>query len=356
MPAKGIYLVGFSGSGKSTIAQLIGVRLGWPVYDLDRVIVERSGMSIPVIFKREGEAGFRVREAEALRAVSNAAPFVVATGGGTIVRAENRRFMEAQGWIIALEGRPEILHTRIEQQLQRAEPGAIRPLLDAVYPLEQVRALKHSRQSAYAQADWTVHTDRLSPDQVAAEVIRAAQVLEQTPDPPAGLDRSASPLRHSLDPDLPPPVVVAAGPFPYRVIVGWQNLPALGEEVRRLLPRASQVAALAEAHTWERLGSTVQDSLVEAGLAVHVRQVASDERGKTLDEADAIYDWLLDLRLRRDDILLVVGGGAIDDLGGFVASTYMRGVPLVKVPTSLESMIDSAFGARRRSTILVPAT
>ena len=346
MPAKGIYLVGFSGSGKSTIAQLIGARLGWPVYDLDRVIVERSGMSIPVIFKREGEAGFRVREAEALRAVSNAAPFVVATGGGTIVRAENRRFMEAQGWIIALEGRPEILHTRIEQQLQRAEPGAIRPLLDAVYPLEQVRALKHSRQSAYAQADWTVHTDRLSPDQVAAEVIRAAQVLEQAPNPPTGLDRSASPLRHSLDPDLPPPVVVAAGPFPYRVIVGWQNLPALGEEVRRLLPRASQVAALAEAHTWERLGSTVQDSLVEAGLAVHVRQVASDERGKTLDEADAIYDWLLDLRLRRDDILLVVGGGAIDDLGGFVASTYMRGVPLVKVPTSLESMIDSAFGGK----------
>ena len=65
-------------------------------------------------------------------------------------------------------------------------------------------------------------------------------------------------------------------------------------------------------------------------LAVHVRQVASDERGKTLDEANAVYDWLLNLRLRRDDILLVVGGGAIDDLGGFVASTYMRGVPLVQ--------------------------
>ena len=65
---KGIYLVGFSGSGKSTIAQLIGERLDWPVYDLDRVIVERSGMTIPIIFKREGEAGFRLRESEALRA------------------------------------------------------------------------------------------------------------------------------------------------------------------------------------------------------------------------------------------------------------------------------------------------
>ena len=181
MPTRGIYLVGFSGSGKSTIAQLIGARLDWPVYDLDRVIVERSGMTIPVIFKREGEAGFRAREAEALREVSNAAPFVMATGGGTIVRVENRRFMESKGWIIALEGRPEILHARIEQQVRRAEPGAIRPLLDAVYPLEQVRSLKHSRQSAYALADWTVHTDRLSPDQVVAEVIRAIELLEQTP-------------------------------------------------------------------------------------------------------------------------------------------------------------------------------
>ena len=343
---KGIYLVGFSGSGKSTIAQLIGARLGWPVYDLDRVIVERSGMTIPIIFKSEGEAGFRTREAEALREVSNSAPFVVATGGGTFVRIENRRFMESKGWIIALEGRPEILHARIEQQLRRAEPGAIRPLLDAVYPLEQIRALKHSRQSVYALADWTVHTDRLSPDQVVAEVNRAVELLEQTPTPPSVLDHLATPMRHSLDSDLPPAAVVAAGPLPYQVIVGWQNLPALGEQVRRLLPRARQVAILTETHTWDRLGGIVRDSLIAAGLQVHVRQVASDERDKTLDEANAVYDWLLNMRLRRDDILLVVGGGAIDDLGGFVASTYMRGVPLVKVPTSLECMIDSAFGGK----------
>jgi shikimate kinase/3-dehydroquinate synthase len=346
MATKGVYLVGFSGSGKSTIAQLVGARLGWPVCDLDSVIVERSGLTIPVIFKTEGEAGFRAREADALREVSSAAPFVVATGGGTFIRVENRRFMESKGWIIALEGRPEILLARIEQQVRRAEPGAIRPLLDAVYPLEQVRSLKHSRQSIYALADWTVHTDRLSPDQVVAEVIRAVELLEQTPSSPIASDRSTPPVRHSLDPDLPPAVVVAAGPLPYRVVVGWQNLPALGEEVRRLLPHAHQAATLSEAHTWGRLGSVVTDSLTAVGLHVHVREVASGEPGKTWDEAIAIYDWLLNLRLRRDDILLVVGGGAIDDLGGFVASTYMRGVPLVKVPTSLECMVDGAIGGK----------
>jgi len=176
---RGIFLIGFSGCGKSTIAQLVGARLQWPVYDLDSVIVERSGMTIPTIFEREGEVGFRLREAEALRAVSASGGFVVATGGGAPMRAENREFMTRTGWIICLEGRPETLLARIQQQLKESDPGAIRPLLEAPDPLDQIRTLKQSRQSVYAMADWTVHTDRLTAAEVAAEVIRAAALLGQ---------------------------------------------------------------------------------------------------------------------------------------------------------------------------------
>jgi len=183
--ARSIYLIGFSGTGKSTVAELIGAQLHLPVYDLDQMIVERSGMSIPIIFEREGEAGFRVRETEALQVVAALGPCVVATGGGAPVRVENRRLMTNAGWIITLEGRPETLHARIQRQLQQSDPAAIRPMLDAVYPLEQVRALKHRRQSVYALADWTVHTDRLNAEQVAAEIIRAVELLEQTDDPTA---------------------------------------------------------------------------------------------------------------------------------------------------------------------------
>jgi shikimate kinase/3-dehydroquinate synthase len=344
--ARAIYLIGFSGSGKSTVAKLIGAQLCVPVYDLDRIIVERSGMSIPIIFEREGEAGFRVRETEALRIVASSGPCVVATGGGAPIRVENRRLMTNTGWIITLEGRPETLHTRIQLQLQQSDPDAIRPMLDAVYPLEQVRALKHSRQSVYALADWTIHTDRLNSKQVAAEVLRAIDLLQQTDTPPALFDVPAAPLRHSLSPDLPPPVVVAAGPWPYQVVVGWQHLHALGDQVRRVLPRARQVAILTDTATWERLGRVLQESLLGAGLEIHVRAVAPDEHVKTPDEVNTIYDWLLDLRLRRDDIVLVAGGGTLDDLGGFVASTYMRGVSLVKVPASLEGMVDSAIGGK----------
>jgi len=344
--ARSIYLIGFSGSGKSTVAQLIGAQLHMPVYDLDQMIIERSGMSIPIIFEREGEAGFRVRETEALRVVAGLGCCVVATGGGAPVRVENRRLMTNAGWIITLEGRPETLHARIQRQLQQSDPAAIRPMLDAVYPLEQVRALKHSRQSVYALADWTVHTDRLNAEQVAAEIIRAVELLQQTDDPNATFDVPAAPLRHSLSPDLPPPVVVAAGSWPYQVVVGWHHLHSLGSQVRRVIPRARQVAVLTDTTTWEWLGDTTRESLLAAGLEMHVRTVAADERVKTIEEVNAIYDWLIDVRLRRDDIVLVAGGGALDDLGGFVASTYMRGVSLVKVPASLEGMVDSAIGGK----------
>lgn len=174
-----IYLIGFSGTGKSTIARLLGAQLSLPTYDLDSIIVERSGMSIPAIFEREGEPGFRDRETAALELVAGLDACVVATGGGVPLRDENRRLMAGSGWVIALEGRPETLHARMQRQRQQADPAALRPLLDAADPLEKLRALKQSRQAVYALADWTVHTDRLSAEQVAAEIVRAVALLEQ---------------------------------------------------------------------------------------------------------------------------------------------------------------------------------
>jgi len=175
--ARSIYLIGFSGTGKSTVAGLVGVRLGWPVYDLDRLIVERSGLDIPAIFAAEGEDGFRERETAALREVAHAGPAVVATGGGAVLRPENRALMAGSGWLVALEGRPETLLARLARQRERDDPDAKRPLLAGDDPLDRLRVLKERRQPLYALADWTVHTDRLSPAEVAAEVARAAELL-----------------------------------------------------------------------------------------------------------------------------------------------------------------------------------
>jgi shikimate kinase len=178
---RGIYLAGFSGTGKSTIARLIAGKMSCLAFDLDQLIVEASGMPIPLIFEREGEEGFRRRESEALRTVSSQEAFVVATGGGAVLREENRRLMSAHGWIVCLEGLPETLYARLQAQLENeGGPDAVRPLLHAEDPLEKLRTLKQSRQPIYALADWTVHTDRLTPEQVAAEVVRAVDLLESS--------------------------------------------------------------------------------------------------------------------------------------------------------------------------------
>jgi len=196
---RGIYLVGFSGSGKSTIAQLIGERLAWQSCDLDELIVERSGMSIPLIFEKEGEAGFRARETEALIAASSQGKFVIATGGGIVVREENRAFMAENGWMICLEAQPETLLGRMQEQRAKSDPRAARPMLDDGDPLEKIRTLKQARQSAYALAHWTVHTDRLTGEQVVEEVIRAAEILDRSLLDRSLLDRSL--LDQSLEHD-----------------------------------------------------------------------------------------------------------------------------------------------------------
>lgn len=175
--ARGIYLVGFSGSGKSTVARILADRLGWESCDLDDLIADRAGMSIAEIFQNEGEAGFRQRETEALRTVSLRPPFVIATGGGTIVREENRAIMSRSGWSILLEADPEVIHARLSRHLKTSDQKAIRPLLETSDRLAKIRALKDARQSSYDLADITIHTDDLTPDEVATEVLRAVALL-----------------------------------------------------------------------------------------------------------------------------------------------------------------------------------
>lgn len=346
MAERGIYLIGSSGAGKSTIAKLVGERLGWPVYDLDAMIVEESGMSIPTIFEREGEVGFRLRESAVLQSVSERGPFVVATGGGAPVRPENRRIMARTGWTITLEGRPETLNARIQEQLRRATPDAVRPMLASNDPLEQLRALKHTRQAIYALADWTIHTDRLTFEQVADEIIRAVEILNKAPAVEAAFDVAASPLAYLLGAGKQAPIVVPATPWPYQVVVGWQNLAGLAPQMRRLLPRGRKLAVLSDAQTWQRIGPSLEASLTEQGFAVHVRLLSDDEQSKNLASVGEIYDWLYEADFGRDDLIVAAGGSVIDDLAGFVASTYMRGLPLIKLPTSLETMLDSAVGGK----------
>jgi len=141
-----IYLVGFMGAGKTTVGRNVAYRLGWSFVDLDREIERRAGRTIPEIFEREGEEGFRAREAEALRVVAEGERerLVVATGGGALTRAENRALIRATGRSVFLDAPLDLLFERIERSPR------VRPL----YPgREQARRLYESRLDHYRGAD-----------------------------------------------------------------------------------------------------------------------------------------------------------------------------------------------------------
>jgi len=170
-PGAPLFLVGFMASGKSTVGRLVATRLGWEFRDLDRVIADAAGRTIPEIFAAEGEEGFRRREAQAVAEAAELRNAVIATGGGAACREANLSRMLAAGHVVALAVSPE-------EVVRRTQGRSNRPLLDgAPDPLVAATALMEARAPFYARAHATIQTQDRQPDEVAAAVMR---VLEAT--------------------------------------------------------------------------------------------------------------------------------------------------------------------------------
>ena len=167
-----IVLVGPMGAGKTTLGKALAARLGCAFVDVDARIEADHGQSIPALFAAEGEAGFRRRESDTLRAVLAGAPGVVATGGGAVLDAGNRAAMRAAGTVVYLTVDPTI-------QLARLRGDTDRPLLQTADPEATMRRLMDERYPVYAEADLTVHSHE-SPHEVVVDDVIAA-VLDYLP-------------------------------------------------------------------------------------------------------------------------------------------------------------------------------
>lgn len=161
-----IFLIGSMGAGKSTIGRQLAKRLKRPFYDSDHVLVERCGVDIPTIFEFEGESGFRDRESQIIDELSRQDNIVLATGGGAVLRPENRKMLAARGTVI-------YLRVSLKNQYQRTSNSRNRPLLQGDNLMEKLQKLRDERDPLYnALADHILDSDNRTPNRIVKAIQR----------------------------------------------------------------------------------------------------------------------------------------------------------------------------------------
>lgn len=163
--SRNVFLIGPMGSGKTAVGKRLARSLGFRFFDSDAEIEQRTGVDIPYIFEKEGEAGFREREREVIDALTQLQEVVLATGGGAVLSPQNREHLAKRGCVVYLK-------TGVHQQLHRTRAGRHRPLLHTPDPEAKLRELMEHRAPLYDSiAELTVHTDGRQVRAVAEEIL-----------------------------------------------------------------------------------------------------------------------------------------------------------------------------------------
>ncbi|MCS7202943.1 MAG: shikimate kinase [Thermodesulfovibrio sp.] len=168
---KNIVLVGFMGTGKTTVGKVVAKKIGYDFVDVDEVIEKLTGMTIPDIFAQFGEARFRDIETEVIKLITKKTKQVIATGGGAVLREENIQALRRNGIIFCLEASEEIIFERVKN-------SNYRPLLKVEKPIERIRELLSQRKPRYSLSDFIINTDKLTVEEVAEKIINEFERLE----------------------------------------------------------------------------------------------------------------------------------------------------------------------------------
>jgi 3-dehydroquinate synthase len=310
-----IILAGFMATGKTTVGRAVAQRLERPFIDMDAVLVQRLGAPITEVFATRGEAHFRQAEHDLCLELSTPGGAVVAAGGGAIVNVENRLALARGGMLVCLTVSPQ-------ECLRRIGNPASRPMLAGSDPAQRVAALMAERSAVYdaipRQIDTTSTSVRAIVERVLALYQRDSRDL-------------AVPVRHDSG--------------AYDIVYGDGVLARLGELVAQRGLRG-QVAVITNSVVGPLWAERVAHSLRLAGIKPLVMPIPDGEQHKTLATVSGLYDQLAEAGLERGDAVLALGGGVVGDIAGFVAATYLRGVPFVQVPTTVLSMVDSSVGGK----------
>ena len=317
MTTPNIILTGFMGTGKTAVGQAVAERLGRWFVDMDTIIEQRAGKSINEIFAQEGEPAFRQMEAELCRELAQEEHLVIATGGGALLPATNRQTLGASGVLICLTAPADAI-------LARLGDATDRPLLAGPDRRQRVEALLAQRAPDYAAILHQIDTAGLTVEQAAERVIRLARRM------------SREPLRI--------PVSYPGGG--YEILIGDGMSAELGQALRGAGLTPGRCALVSQPAIAAAQAEPLLASLVEAGFDPALVEMPDGEAHKTLATVAGLLDAFVAAGLDRRSPVIALGGGVVGDVAGFAAATYLRGVPLVQVPTSLLAMVDASVGGK----------
>ena len=345
-----IFLVGLMGSGKTTVGRALARKLNKRFVDSDHEIEARTGASISLIFEIEGEASFRQREADVIGELTQLDDIVLGTGGGAVLNPESRAFLAARGTVI-------YLRASVHSILQRTSHDKSRPLLQTADPRRRIEELSRQRDPLYAEiADVVIDTGRPNVQFLVHSILVQLDTL-----PPKTLDHtmqaesllhaavgdaaaaSTAPARNRA-PFAPIALNVDLGERSYSISIG----PGLIDDIELLRKHVAseRVAIVTNTVVAPLYLQRLTACLEAAGKHVTAIVLPDGEEEKTWPNLMLIFDQLLAQKCDRKTTLIALGGGVVGDMTGFAAATYMRGVPLIQVPTTLLSQVDSSVGGK----------
>ena len=307
-----IFLYGPPGSGKSTIGKRLARNLNLPFIDLDRVIELNAGMSITHIMEQQGEPVFRDMETDALKdvighdfSVTDSQAKIIAVGGGALLRNENRILAETHGTIVLLTAELNTLLGRLKNDAGK------RPLLagDLHEKLTSLLDQRRDHYSSFAiQLDVTGNSTAQNALQIQTRLGRFH-------------------LRAMGDYDV--------------IVEHIEHIGNLCYERALQNPIVVTDENVAKFHA-----ESVMASLRKQGFSPNLLTIPAGESYKNLETIQDLWHGFLEHGLDRKSTVIALGGGVIGDLAGFAASTYMRGINWVCVPTTLLSMVDASLGGK----------
>jgi shikimate kinase/3-dehydroquinate synthase len=332
-----LIVTGFMGTGKTTVAQEVARRLNRPFVDMDTQIEEQAGKSIPRIFAEDGEVAFRQMETALCTELSERQGLVIATGGGALVDARNRKRLMESGTVVCLT-------CDVSEIVRRLNGGDDfdRPLLHVADPRAEIERLLGVRHQAYAAIPWWVDTTQCSVDDVAARVIELSRVITLPVRCINGI-HAASPT--SLE--TAQTIANLSADLKYPVHIGRGLLAHVGGALRVTgIPEKGRVAVVSNPVTGPLYRNQVATALESAGFQPFFCSLPDGEQHKTLATVVTLYDQFLSGGLDRSGTVLALGGGVTGDIAGFAAASYMRGIRFVQIPTTLLAMVDASVGGK----------